>query len=63
VAAAPALLNITTTSSGTVVSWSDESYRLLGAETTDGPWIDLGVTSPFVLPPNGGPRYFRLVCP
>jgi hypothetical protein len=63
VAAAPAALSMTSGSTGTVISWPDTSYRLLGAETLDGPWIDLGVASPFVPPPNGGPRYFRLTCP
>ena len=61
-ACAPAALTITPTGSGTILSWSGEGYRLLGAETLDGPWIDLGVASPVVLAPNASQRYFRLVC-
>jgi hypothetical protein len=61
-ACAPATLTITPTPGGTVISWSADGYRLLGAETLNGPWIDLGVTSPVVLSPNALQRYFRLVC-
>ncbi len=61
-ACAPAALAITRTGSDTVLSWSGNGYRLLGAETLDGPWIDLGVASPVVLAPNASHRYFRLVC-
>jgi hypothetical protein len=61
-ACAPATLTITPGSTGTVLSWSGDGYRLLGAETLDGPWIDLGLASPVVLAPNASHRYFRLVC-
>jgi hypothetical protein len=61
-ACAPATLTITPTSSGTILTWSGIGYRVLGAETLDGPWIDLGLASPAVLPPNSLQRYFRLVC-
>ena len=61
-ACAPATLTITPTSAGTVISWGLDGYRLLGAETLDGPWLDLGSTSPVVLSPNSTQRYFKLVC-
>ena len=63
VACAPASVSVTPTAAGTPISWSGDGYRLLGAEAPTGPWIDLGVTSPYVPPTNGPPRYFRLVCP
>jgi hypothetical protein len=58
----PTTLTITPTAGGTVISWSGDGYRLLGAETLGGPWIDLGIASPVVLTPNALQRYFRLVC-
>jgi hypothetical protein len=63
VAASPAALSITRTSAGTAISWPGDGYRLLGAETLDGPWLDLGVTSPFMPAPTALQRYYRLVCP
>jgi hypothetical protein len=45
-----------------VIAWPVEGYRLLGAESLDGPWIDLGVASPVQMAPNAAQRYFRLVC-
>jgi hypothetical protein len=61
-ACAPATLTITQTPGGNVITWSGDGYRILGAETLDGPWLDLGVTSPVLLSPNSLQRYFRLVC-
>ena len=61
-ACAPATLTVTPTTTGTVISWPLAGYRLLGAETLDGPWIDLGVASPVSLNPDASQRYFRLVC-
>ncbi len=61
-ACAPALLNAAQTSAGTVFSWAADGYRLLGAETLAGPWVELGVASPVVLTPNAPQRFFRLVC-
>ncbi len=61
-ACAPTALDITATATGTVLQWSGDGYRLLGAETLDGPWIDLGVLSPVLLSPNAPQRYFRLAC-
>lgn len=62
-ASSPAALSITPTTAGTVISWSGDGYRLLGAESLDGPWIELGLTSPVVLTPSAPQRYYRLVCP
>jgi hypothetical protein len=62
VACAPAALSLTPTVAGPVLSWSGDGYRLLGAETLDGPWIELGVTSPVMLAPSAPHRYYRLVC-
>lgn len=61
-ACALAPLSVTPGSAGTVITWSGDGYRLLGAETLDGPWLELGVRSPFVLAPNAPQRFFRLVC-
>jgi HYR domain len=61
-ACAPTALTITPGAAGTVLTWSGNGYRLLGAETLDGPWIDLGAASPVFLNPNASQRYFRLVC-
>jgi hypothetical protein len=61
-ACAPATLNAVGTSAGTVFTWSADGYRLLGAETLAGPWVELGVASPVVLTPNAPQRFFRLVC-
>jgi hypothetical protein len=61
-ACAPASLAITPTKTGMVIAWPVEGYRLLGAESLDGPWIDLGVASPVQMAPNAAQRYFRLVC-
>jgi hypothetical protein len=58
----PTPLNVSVTGGNTVLSWSAAGYRLLGAETLDGPWLELGTSSPVVLTPNAPQRYFRLVC-
>lgn len=58
----PAGLTISSTTAGTVISWTGEGYRLLGAETLTGPWIEISTASPLVLPPTAPQRYYRLVC-
>jgi hypothetical protein len=61
----PIPLNITRTSDGTAVSWSNADFQLQGATDITGPWFDLGegVLSPLVLPPDHLMRYYRLICP
>jgi hypothetical protein len=44
------------------LSWEGDGFRLRGAETVDGPWYDLGVSSPVNLPANCTLRVFRLLC-
>jgi hypothetical protein len=61
-ACVPVPLQIKASPGGTVISWTGEGYRLLGAETPEGPWLELSVTSPFRLAPTAPQRYFRLVC-
>jgi hypothetical protein len=58
----PSGLTISATTAGTVISWAGEGYRLLGAETLEGPWVELSQTSPVVLPVTAPQRYYRLVC-
>jgi hypothetical protein len=53
---------ITRTSNGISVSWSGASFQLQGAETVTGPWFDLGVSSPALLPSNSSARFLRLSC-
>lgn len=61
-ACAPVSLNVARTSTGITVSWSGDGFRLQGAETLQGPWYELGVQSPAVLPAGSALRLFRLVC-
>jgi hypothetical protein len=59
----PATLTVTRTSDGSIsITWPSDGYRLQGAENVDGPWYELGVTSPVSLNPNHEARFFRLVC-
>jgi hypothetical protein len=61
-ACAPAALKVANSPTGVTFTWSGDGYRLLGAESLDGPWIELGVASPVLLPPHAPQRFFRLVC-
>ena len=61
-ACTPVPLNVVATSDGITLSWEGDGFRLQGAETSDGPWYDLGVSSPATLPANSGLRVFRLLC-
>ncbi|HWX21974.1 MAG TPA: HYR domain-containing protein [Candidatus Binatia bacterium] len=61
-ACAPAALSVANSPTGATFTWSGDGYRLLGAETLGGPWLELGVTSPVTLAPNAPQRFFRLVC-
>jgi hypothetical protein len=58
----PGPLNVTRTSPGITLTWPDDGFRLQGAETVNGPWYDLGVSSPVTLLANSNLRAFRLVC-
>jgi hypothetical protein len=58
----PAPIAITGSSGGVSVTWSDPMFRLQGAENVSGPWFDLGVDSPVLLPANSNARFFRLTC-
>jgi len=48
--------------SGVVVTWSGETFRLQGAEQITGPWFDLGAGTPVEVPASSSARFFRLVC-
>jgi hypothetical protein len=58
----PTPLSVSYTGGNAILSWSGTNYRLLGAETLDGPWVELGTASPVALTPNAPQRFFRLVC-
>jgi len=55
-------LNIERTSTEIILSWPAAGFHLLGAENLNGPWYDLGPTSPVILTGNHSPRFFRLAC-
>jgi hypothetical protein len=57
-----AAVTITSGSSGVVITWAGENFRLQGAENVAGPWFDLGVSSPVSLPLGHPARFFRLGC-
>jgi len=59
---APASLNVSSAPGGTTLSWSGNGYRLQGAESLSGPWLDLGLSSPVILHPDSPQRFFRLMC-
>jgi hypothetical protein len=48
-------------SAGIGIEWPGVGYRLLGAETLAGPWIDLGLLGGTELQPVGDARYFQLI--
>jgi hypothetical protein len=58
----PGPLHVERSATGTILSWSEEGFRLQGAETVEGPWYDLGVESPVLVETNALMRYFRLTC-
>jgi hypothetical protein len=58
----PAGLNIEHSGDGIVITWLGDNYRLQGAVDVTGPWFDLGVNSPVVLPATTTARFFRLNC-
>lgn len=61
-ACAPALLQVTRTPGGVILSWSGDGFHLQGAEFVNGPWYDLGVESPAAIPAGANTRLFRLRC-
>ena len=61
-ACSPVPLNLTRSTAGITATWVGDGFRLQGAVTLAGPWLDLGVSSPVTLPPNHPARYFRLLC-
>jgi hypothetical protein len=61
-ACVPAPLTASRTTSGIIIRWSGDGFRLQGAETLAGPWYELGVSSPVTLPANSPLRLFRLRC-
>jgi hypothetical protein len=58
----PGPLHVERSATGTILSWSEEGFRLQGAETVEGPWYDLGVESPVSVETSALMRYFRLTC-
>lgn len=44
-ACTPVPLNVVATLEGITLNWEGYGFRLQGAETVDGPWYDLGVSS------------------
>lgn len=61
-ACAPSPLHVQRGADGLRITWEGDTFRLLGAETVKGPWMELGVGSPVILGPAHPARYFRLVC-
>ena len=61
-ACTPVPLVVTRGPAGITATWVGDGFRLQGAVTLAGPWLDLGVGSPVTLPPNHPARYFRLLC-
>jgi hypothetical protein len=61
-ACAPTALHITHTADGLALDWTGAGFRLEGAESVDGPWLDLGVTEPTALPAGATMRFYRLAC-
>jgi hypothetical protein len=61
-ACTPVPLNAVATPEAITLSWAGDGFRLQGAETLAGPWYDLGVDSPAILPANYALRVFRLLC-
>ena len=58
----PVPLHVERISDTITLTWAADGFHLLGAENVNGPWYDLGVTSPVVLSANHRARYFRLAC-
>jgi len=58
----PAPVALLRASGGVSVTWTDQKFRLQGSERVNGPWFDLGVDSPVLLPSSSTARFFRLAC-
>lgn len=58
----PAPLHVATVPGGVTLTWEGDGFHLQGAETVEGPWHDLGVESPALIPAVASPRVFRLQC-
>lgn len=50
------------TSNGVAITWSGDGFQLQGAESTAGPWYDLGGFSPVNVSTGAPLRVFRLRC-
>ena len=61
-ACSPVPLHLERSSNGLIITWSGDGFRLQGAEKVTGPWYDLGVSSPVVMPETATLRFLRLVC-
>ena len=61
-ACTPIPISPTRTSDGVVFVWQGDGFRLQGAVSPTGPWLDLGVSSPVTLPVSHPGRFFRLIC-
>jgi hypothetical protein len=57
----PPVLQTKRSSTGMAIEWPGPGYRLLGAETLYGPWLELGLSSGAELQPIGEARYFQLM--
>jgi hypothetical protein len=61
-ACSPAPLHVSATPDTVVLSWEGDGFHLEGAESVAGPWYDLNMTSPAIIPAGSAPRVFRLRC-
>jgi hypothetical protein len=62
-ACSPIPLNVSYDPAGNIIlSWTADGFHLLGAENANGPWYNLGVTSPVSLSVRHSARFFRLSC-
>lgn len=61
-ACTPVPLNLIPAGDGIRATWEGDGFRLQGAVSLTGPWLDLGVSSPLLLPANHLERFFRLLC-
>jgi hypothetical protein len=63
-ACSPVPLHATVGTGGIVLSWEGAGFRLQGAEQVTGPWHDLAVDSPFIVPGSAKQkaRFYRLHC-
>jgi hypothetical protein len=61
-ACAPAPVQATLTPDGIRLEWQGDGFRLQVAESLEGPWYDLDVSSPATIPAPSSMRVFRLRC-